>query len=233
MRKKIQLCALFSACLAACVARTGPEIPTIDRNAEATHRVDVHLMGHGTAIVLHRSGYLLTCFHVAGQGENELFVRISVDGAPAVDYPAKVVAWDRELDLSVLKIDRRFEAAVVLGRIEDVHALDAVYTVGFPYDFGEMAGYGRVKNARWSNERRNVDDELALEFTDGQGMSGSGVYLARNGWLVGVLHVMHAGAGREGAVADNRQALIRVAVPVHKIRAFLDRAGIPYQSAAF
>ncbi|MFA5853938.1 MAG: serine protease [Patescibacteria group bacterium] len=233
MRKKIQLCVFFFACLSACVARTGPETPAIDRNTEATHRVDLRPMGHGTAVVLHRSGYLLTCYHVAGQGENEPFVRISVDGAPAIDYPAKVVAWDRELDISVLKVERRFETTVVLGRIEDVHALDAVYTVGFPYDLGEMAGYGRVKSVHWSNELRDVDDELAIEFTDGQGMSGSGVYLARTGWLVGLLHVMHAGAGRDGAVTDNRQALIRVAVPVHKIRTFLDRAGIPYQSAVF
>lgn len=228
MRKKILLFAVVLACVGACAARAEMVRPTVDWNVEATHRINVQPMGHGTAVVLDRSGYLLTCYHVVGKGEDHPFVRISVDGKPAVDYPAKVIAWDEELDLSVLKIDRRFESAVVLGRIENVHTLDAVYAIGFPYDFGEMAGYGRVKSVHWSNQSRHVDDELAIELSDGQGMSGAGVYLARSGELVGLMHVMYAGVDKDGVVNDNRQAMIRVAVPVHKIRMFLDRAGIPY-----
>ena len=228
MRRRIRVYALVVACLGACIARTGPETPRVDQNMEATHRVDLRPMGHGTAVVLHRSGYLLTCYHVVGKGDENPFVRISIDGAPAVDYPAKVVAWDEQLDLSVFKIERRFEHAVVLGRIEDVHTLDAVYAIGFPYDFGEMAGYGRVKSVHWSSRGRVVGDELAIELSDGQGMSGAGVYLARSGELVGLMHMMFAGRDKDGAVHDNRQAMIRVAVPVNKIRIFLDRAGIPY-----
>lgn len=228
MRKKILLFSVMLASIGACAARTGMERSMVDRNIEATHRINVQPMGHGTAVVLSRDGYLLTCYHVVGEGEHHPFVRISVDSEPAIDYPAKVVAWNEELDLSVLKIERRFEAAVALGRIEDVHTLDAVYVIGFPYDFGEMAGYGRVKSVHWSNQKRNVDDELAVELSDGQGMSGAGVYLARSGELIGLMHVMYAGVDKDGVVNDNRQAMIRVAVPIHKIRMFLDRAGIPH-----
>ncbi len=232
MRKKIRLCVFLLVCLSSCGPKPGPDTPRADRNAEATHRVDLQPYGHGTAIVLDRSGFLLTCYHVVKQGERSPYVRISVDGGEAVDYPARVIAWDRELDLAVIKVDRRFEDAVVLGSSEDVHLLDAVYTIGFPYDLGEMAGYGRVKNAHWFDEEREIDGDLAIEFTDGQGMSGSGVFLARNGKMVGLLHAMSFAVDGENNITDNRQALIRVAIPINKIRTFLDRAGVPY-SAGF
>ncbi len=231
MRTTLWLWTCIVLFFGACAARQTPETAEVDRNVEATFRVDVLGGGHGTAVVLDGSGYLLTCHHVAFAPTGEmrvLIVNIAVDGAPATAYPANVVAYDMSLDLAVLKVPFRFPNTVKLGNIRDVHLLDAIYEIGFPYDLGEMAGYGHVKNVRWTDAGRGLDNALGVELGDGNGISGSGVFLVRNGRLIGLTHQMTAAVDGNRPVLDGRQALVRVAIPVDAIRAYLEREHIPY-----
>ena len=232
MRKKLLYCVIVLMLFASCAGRQKGDIASVRRNDDATFRID-HLEGggHGTAVVLDRSGYLLTCHHVAFDRKGKmrgLVVNIAVGNQPAVAYPVQVLAYDKGLDLAVLKVDFRFPIAVRLGRDRDAHLLDAVYAVGFPFDLGRMAAYGRIKNANWNDRSRSVKNGLVIDFSDGNGMSGSGVFLARSGDLIGTLHLMIPARDDGRIVSDNRQARVRVAVPVGMIRTFLDRKRIPY-----
>lgn len=219
--------ALFTALafLAACGGRlNGPDTPGADGNAEATHRVDILPEGHGSAVVIDAErGLLLSCHHVTGEGRRELVVNIKVGGGEAVAYPAKVVAWDKKHDLAVIKIERRFERAVVLGDLSDVHLLDDVYNVGFPYDFGELGSKGAIKSVDYDDPARGIEDALLLEIDGVPGTSGGGIFLARDGRLVGIMSALIP-----VGPPDGRRIVVRVAIRIDVIRAFLDRAKIPY-----
>lgn len=220
--KMLVACAFLAACAG---HAKGPETPRVYDNAEATHRVDILPGGHGSAVVIDKEkGLLLTCHHVAGEGDRELRINISVNDGPAVAYPARVVAWDEDLDLAVIKVERRFEREVVLASDDEVHVLDDIYNVGFPYDLGEMAGKGHIKAVHHDDERMKLKNALIVDISDGPGTSGSGVFLTRNGKLIGIMKMLI----RVGPM-DGRQVIVRVLTGIDDIRAFLDRANIVYR----
>lgn len=220
------LCALLAA--ASCgVRRNGPDTTRVYDNLDATHRVDVLPDGHGSAVVIDAvNGYLLTCHHVAGEGRKELVVNIAAGGSEPVAYPAKVVAWDKKKDLAVIKVERRFETSVVLGDLSEVHPLDDVYEIGFPYDLGELGSKGAVKSIDYDNDEIGVEDAMLVEIDGVPGTSGSGIFLARNGKLVGLMRGLIPRGPNDG-----RQIVVRLVIRIDDIRAFLDRARIPYRTA--
>lgn len=221
---------LFVACafLAACGGPAkGPETPRLYDNQEATHRVDILPEGHGSAVVIDaEKGLLLTCHHVAGEGQEKLLINIAEGDGAAVAYPARVVAWDKDLDLAVIKVERRFERAVVLADDDEIHVLDDIYNVGFPYDLGEMAGKGHIKAVHHDDPKLKLKNALVVDISDGPGTSGSGVFLTRNGKLIGVMKMLI----RVGPM-DGRQVIIRVLTGVDDIRRFLDRANVTYRTS--
>ena len=240
MGRKYRLSVLALACLAGCAGSLrGAETPHIYGNMDATQRIDVMPDGHGSSVVLTEDGYLLTNFHVAGKGDLTLQVNISEDGKPAVAYPARVVATDEKHDLAVLKIDHHFDRTAVLSDISEAHPLDGVYNVGYPYALGRMAGKGAIKAVGWNyqdpdNPDIKVENGLALDIADGPGTSGSGVYLTRDGKLIGLMRMIVCVVPKDDdgePVVDGRQVTVRVAIPVDVIRAFLDRAHVRYRTS--
>ncbi len=233
MRKKPVYAVLLLVLFGACAARVHRETAGIDRNAEATQRVDAEPFGqgaHGSAVVLNSSGYLLTCHHVAFKPDGtprSLAINIAVNGGAAKLYPARVVADDAEDDLTVIKIAYRFPQAIVLGDVSDARLLDAVYNIGFPFDMDETGSFGHVKDPDVRDEDRyQLRRALLLEIQNGSGTSGSGIFLVRDGVLVGLMDEYRV----YGAVNEAR-TVVHVAVPVSLIRAFLDRERIPYMTA--
>lgn len=217
------LCTLLLA--ASCGGRQrGPDTTRVYDNLDATHRVDILPNGHGSAVVIDAAnGYLLTCHHVAGEGRSDLVVNIAEGDGEPIAYPAKVVAWDKAKDLAVIKVERRFEAAVVLGSLSDAHPLDDVYEIGFPYDLGELGSKGAIKTTDYDNDELGIEDAMLVEIDGVPGTSGSGIFLARNGKLVGLMRGLLPRGPNDG-----RQIVVRVVIRIDAIRAFLDRAKVPY-----
>lgn len=226
---------MLLAFLAACGGRyRGPEVPTVYDNMDATHRVDLPL-GHGSAVVLTSDGYLLTCLHVSGKGKDPMLVNISVGDGDPTAYPARVVAWDEKRDLAVIKVDRRFERTVILADADEAHPLDDIYNIGFPYDLGEMAGRGSIKAVHYTSDAFGVKNVILADIADGPGTSGSGVYLTRNGKLIGLMRALLVRAPldeRGDQIIDGRETVVRVLIGVDDIRAFLDGVGVPYRTVA-
>lgn len=216
---------LTCAFLAACGGSVrGPDTPRVHDNEESTHRVDVLPRGHGSAVVIDaEKGLLLTCHHVSGEGRRELVINIAEGDAAAVAYPAKVVAWDKENDLAVIKVERRFKRAVVLSDLSEVHMLDDVYNIGFPYDFGELGTKGAVKTVDFDLPEEGIEDAMLIELDGVPGTSGSGIFLTRDGKLVGIMSALIPVGPNDG-----RQIVVRVAIRIDTIRKFLDGANISY-----
>lgn len=215
--------AIFALSCAAPPVR-GPSLPRLIRNQEATYRLDRLPGGNGTAIVLSHDGYLLTARHVACHDKPDLRVIVTEGESMAVTYHARVVVCDEENDLAVVKIDRTFEHAVVLGDLEDFYDGDPIYHIGYPYTLGQVVGRGYIMNRDFSDKDLKVRHVLLLDAPDGRGTSGAGIFNGRDGKVIGLMMMM-VGIGPQNQPIE---MWVRIAVRVDAIRRLLDQARIPY-----
>lgn len=85
----------------------------------------------GTGVIFSSNGYILTnCHIIAGCS----MCRILVTNAHGVDeaYDAKVVGYDADVDLAVLKVEAEDLPAAVFGVSDDLRVGDQVYAIGNP-----------------------------------------------------------------------------------------------------
>lgn len=185
------LAALILCANCATVSR-GPELPGINQNRASTYRLDVLPSGHGSGVVISRDGYIVTAKHVAAAATNGLEILIDEGNGQPTAYRAEVVALDPVHDIAIVKIDRRFDRPALLEDMANINPGDAVYNVGYPYDFGEMVGRGSIQKLHFSYRDEDtgelaVNDAILVDVPDGPGTSGSGVFLARSGRLIGIM----------------------------------------------
>ena len=81
----------------------------------------------GSGVVLTQSGYIVTNFHIIQGGVS---LNVSMLSSTA-NYDAKLVGYDEELDLAVLKI----EAQGLLGSSDQLSVGDSVYAIGNPMGY--------------------------------------------------------------------------------------------------
>jgi serine protease Do len=85
----------------------------------------------GSGVIVDPSGFILTNYHVV-EGADKIRVRLSSDGNK--EFPAKVVGFDEETDLAVVKIDAdKPLTAVPLGNSEEAQVGDWVLAIGSPF----------------------------------------------------------------------------------------------------
>ncbi len=192
--------------LAAC-ASSGPrkaELPLLDHNMAATKRVDILPGGHGSGVVID-GGLILTCFHVAGDGT--------------------VVAFDKDVDLAVIRVDYQFDQHVVFEDMKNVHEGDTIYNIGYPYSFGRLVDKGTVSALHYDDESLGVKKGIVVAIDDGPGTSGSGMFAAASGKFIGTMKLM---------VWDTRRGepprVIRILTDVRDAEVFLKRNGIPFHT---
>lgn len=213
--------------LAACAASTPrkPELPFILHNKEATKKVEILPGGHGTGVVIDGGGLILTCHHVAGEGERLLVIEVEVDGK-AVKLPARVVAFDKEKDLAVIRVDYKFDRWVVFEDMDNVHEGDTVYNIGYPYSFGRLIDKGTISALHYDDAALGVKNGIVVSIDDGPGTSGSGMFAAASGKLIGIMKMM-VWVTRRG----EPPRVIRILTDARDATEFLDRNGIPYHTA--
>lgn len=208
------------------------DLPRLDANFGLTFKVEVSDdgigWGHGTGEVIWHDGYILTQYHVI---DGAKFIRMRVHGqdGKVVTLTGTVVATDPVEDLAVVKIPYRFHGEVELEDPANLEVGDLVYNVGFPYSAGKSVDRGYIKQLDLDSDPEDPDsavtDRMFLEIPDGHGTSGSGIYSMTTGRLVGTM-MAYTSFGR-----DRSPLFVRMAVPVTKVQAFLDRTDMPYRSA--
>ena len=85
----------------------------------------------GSGVVLTQSGYIVTNFHII-QGGVSLNVGLL---SSAANYDAKLVGYDEELDLAVLKIEAQGLVPARLGSSDQLSVGDSVYAIGNPMGY--------------------------------------------------------------------------------------------------
>lgn len=85
----------------------------------------------GSGVVLTQSGYIVTNFHII-QGGVSLNVGLLSSTA---NYDAKLVGYDEDLDLAVLKIEAQGLTPARLGSSDQLSVGDSVYAIGNPMGY--------------------------------------------------------------------------------------------------
>lgn len=179
----------------------------------------------GTGVIVTRSGYILTNYHVI-DASTEVRIRLLTDSL--TEYDAKVIGFDEEFDIAVLKFDGE-GLGLTPARLGDSDAL----AVGDPvYAEGNPMGYLLGSMTEGIVSALDRDDEV-----DGKGMgmiqtsaalnpgNSGGALLNEQGQVVGITSAKITGLVRDNgediedaAVLEN----IGLALPISDILPFVN-----------
>ncbi len=169
----------------------------------------------GTGFLVEGSGYLLTNYHIIDEG-TALEVMLLSDRSVC---PARVVGFDEEFDLAVLKIDGRDLPVLPLGDSDALSVGDQVYAVGNP--MGDL--YGSMTKGIVSalgREGSDVPNGLGMIQTDAPlnvGNSG-GPLLNDRGQVVGITSAKITGIENDTVIEG-----LGLAIPVTDLLPFVNR----------
>ena len=215
---------------------TAGEMVRYRLNSEGTYRLDIVSPdgdGHGSGVVISSEGHILTVNHVVSHSGHLSIMIVEGAGAPKT-YPVRVIGTDPLHDLAVVKVGRRFANPAILEDVRNVHPGDEVYNIGYPFNYGEMVARGRIMRLHYSrpedesdrklpeSRRTHVSDMILSDLLAGPGSSGSSVYLASSGKLIGVMRLLILQGGPTFGM------MTRAIVPVNQVEAFLRLYRIPY-----
>ena len=141
--------------------------------------------GTGSGFVWDENGYIVTNFHVIKDAQSA-----EVTLADSSTWKAKLVGFEPDKDLAVLKIDapRRLLRAITVGTSSDLEVGQKVFAIGNPFGFdhtlttGVISGLGREIE---SVSRRPIQGVIQTDAAINPGNSG-GPLLDSSGRLIGI-----------------------------------------------
>lgn len=143
--------------------------------------------GSGTGFIVDKNGYILTNQHVIDKADR-IKVKLSGEGE-SIDYRARVVGFDKETDLAVLKIDTKQQLAPVqIGNSDSVQVGDWVIAIGSPFGLQATVTAGIISAERTSRDLPGAGEFQNFLQTDAAinpGNSG-GPLLNVRGEVIGV-----------------------------------------------
>lgn len=163
-----------------------------------------------SGFIITSDGYIVTNYHVIEGAES-----IQITTYDNKTYDAKVIGYDENNDVAVIKIDAQGLTPVVLGDSDNMNVGDDVVAIGNP--LGELT-FSLTKGAV-SALNRNITIEnqsMTLIQTDcaiNSGNSG-GALFNTHGEVIGITNAKYSSSGRSSASVDN----IGFAIPMNSVR---------------
>jgi serine protease Do len=116
----------------------------------------------GTGFIVDKNGYIITNKHVVSDeaGNSVDHIKVKLHGEDA-EYRAKLIGFDRETDVAVLKIDAHHALApVTLANSDGVEVGDWAVAIGSPFGLQETVTAGIVS----AKNRANIGDGQFQRF---------------------------------------------------------------------
>lgn len=151
----------------------------------------------GTGIVVREDGYILTNNHVVKDATDVKVVFDAGSDQPE-EVSAKIVATDAEVDIAILKIERKGLTPVELGDSAALKVGSFVVAIGSPFRFEHTVTFGVVS----AKGRHLTDESMGLSLQDyiqtdasiNRGNSG-GPLVDINGKVVGINTAIYTPTG--------------------------------------
>ena len=149
--------------------------------------------GIGTGTIITDTGYILTNYHVVEGAES---VSITLVGSNK-SLPAKVVGYDDQLDLAVLKVDAGHKLPyLTLGNSDNTRVGEWVVAIGHPRGLDQTVTQGIIsaKHRQGITDPSSYQDFLQTDAPINPGNSG-GPLLNLSGQVIGVNAVIASESG--------------------------------------
>lgn len=168
----------------------------------------------GSGVIMREDGYVLTNCHVI-EGSSEVTVMLLSDNAV---YEAKLVGYDEELDVAVLKIEAEGLTAARFGDSDDLRVGDPAYAIGNPmgYLFGTMTD-GIISGLERAQEVGGYDMTLIQTSAALNSGNSGGALINGYGQVVGITVAKISGT-ENSALAEG----LGLAIPISDVRPFIN-----------
>ena len=170
--------------------------------------------GTGSGSILDREGHILTNFHVIQEAE-----KLEVSLSNNHNYQAKVIGFDPDNDLAVIKIDAPASelSTIPLGESKDVFVGQKVLAIGNPFGFdhtlttGIVSGLSRPIRSEFT--QRLIEGVIQTDAAINPGNSG-GPLLNSKGQMIGINTMIFSPTGSSVGIG--------FAVPVETAKLVID-----------
>ena len=169
----------------------------------------------GSGFILSKEGNIVTNYHVI-KGANSVTVS-TYDGK---SYDAKIIGYDEDNDLAILKVEATDLKPAVLGSSAKLNVGDDVVAIGNP--LGELT-FSLTRGSVSSLSREvtfsdgNVMELIQTDCAINSGNSG-GALFNLYGEVVGITNAKYSGSSSSEASIDN----IGFAIPIDSVRAIME-----------
>ena len=146
-------------------------------------------LGIGSGVIVSKNGYILTNWHVSGDKLSSCYVTLP-DGST---HNGNVVWVDKDLDISIVKINRDNLKYMTLGNSETIKVGQTVYAIGNPIGFefqrsvtsGIISAKNRTIKLEEDEKLSYMEGLIQTDATINPGNSG-GALIDENGNLIGI-----------------------------------------------
>ena len=146
-------------------------------------------MSLGSGIIVTDDGYILTNEHVSGGKYSKCYVTLESGD----EYSGTVIWSDSDIDLSIVKVDKRKLIPATLGDSDNIRIGNNVYAIGNPIgaDFartvtsGIISAVDRTIKIKEDGDLSYMEDLIQTDATINNGNSG-GPLINENGEVIGI-----------------------------------------------
>jgi len=145
--------------------------------------------GIGSGFFIDNYGHILTNYHVISsevdpeyEGFSRLFIKMSDDSEERI--PAKVIGWDREFDIALLKAEIDPEYIFSVSKKYEPELGDKIFAIGSPGGLKNTMTSGSVSSL--SRQLQPLGDSLQIDVPINPGNSG-GPLLNSNSEVIGII----------------------------------------------
>ena len=132
----------------------------------------------GSGVILSSEGKIVTNYHVL---EDSKDIDVVFNDGSVYDGAVYILDYNKDLDLAILKIDKKNLKAAVIGNSDQIKAGDAIKTIGSPYGYMNTVTEGIVSGIR--------DHKIQVSAAINPGNSGGALFDSQ-GKLVGITSSM-------------------------------------------
>lgn len=162
----------------------------------STYQVNRFSKSTGSGVIISNDGYIVTNNHVIQNAE-----KIQVTLNNNKEYVAKVIGFDEQTDIALLKIEGSQLSYIVFGNSDSLMIGEWVLAIGNPFRLQSTVTAGIVSaKARNINilERQGIESFIQTDAAVNPGNSG-GALINTNGELVGInTAILSSSGGYEG-----------------------------------